>query len=180
MIFFIRLPILKPSNKMGWFNVNTYIYGMQPRLLCFICMYSSIYGQCYSHRIFFINHMPSFVLQDMVTFSCLYLHKKKISLTPQVFGCICFMHNLSPWLDKLAPCAIKCVFDGYSHKQEGYKCNDHRLTNFMCDVTIFQNKLYFSTSRSPKLQPPPLPSCPVILLPPHPSPTKPLQVYTHH
>ena len=40
-------------------------------------------------------------------------------VAPRIFGCACSVrdHDLSSSLDKLLPCAIKCVFLGYL----GYK-----------------------------------------------------------
>jgi len=47
-----------------------------------------------------INRMPSFVLDKISLFSCLYPSKTSFSMT-RVFGCTCFVHELSPGLDKL-------------------------------------------------------------------------------
>jgi len=33
---------------------------------------------------------------------------------PAMFGCVCFVHDLSLGLDKLSASAIKCVFLDYS------------------------------------------------------------------
>jgi hypothetical protein len=39
---------------------------------------------------------------------------------PQVFGCVCFVHNLGPGFDKLDPHSTKCVFLDNSQTQTGY------------------------------------------------------------
>ncbi|RDX61218.1 hypothetical protein CR513_60573, partial [Mucuna pruriens] len=41
---------------------------------------------------------------------------------PKVFDCVCFVHDVSPYRDKLSARAIKCVFFGYSCLKKGYKC----------------------------------------------------------
>lgn len=45
--------------------------------------------------------------------SHLYLDMSPFLLT-QVFGCICFVHLLESWLDKLSPRSVKCIFLDYS------------------------------------------------------------------
>ncbi|RDX62578.1 Copia protein, partial [Mucuna pruriens] len=39
---------------------------------------------------------------------------------PKVFGCVCFVHDVSLGCDKLFARAIKCVFLGYSRLQKGH------------------------------------------------------------
>ena len=67
---------------------------------------------------------------------------------PRIFGCTCFVHNLSPNLDKLAARAIKCVFLGYSKLQKGYQCYSpiHNRYYISADVTFFEEKPYFAPS----------------------------------
>ena len=67
---------------------------------------------------------------------------------PRIFGCTCFVHNLSPNLDKLAARAIKCVFLGYSRLQKGYWCYSpvHNHYYIFADVTFFEEKPYFAPS----------------------------------
>ena len=58
-----------------------------------------------------INSMAS-VLGGQIPFSCLYPNKSAFSMTPRIFGCTCFVQDLSLELDKLSPRSIKCVFVG--------------------------------------------------------------------
>ena len=67
-----------------------------------------------------INRMPSSVLSEKISFSCLHPHKSIFSMTPQVFSCTCFVQNLSLVLDKLSPTSIKYVFVGYFQTQKGH------------------------------------------------------------
>ncbi|RDX80742.1 hypothetical protein CR513_38674, partial [Mucuna pruriens] len=66
---------------------------------------------------------------------------------PKVFGCVCFVHDVSLSRNKLSTRAIKCVFLGYSRLQKGYKCYSsftkrHYLS---ADVTFFEETMFFST-----------------------------------
>ncbi|PNY13664.1 receptor-like protein kinase [Trifolium pratense] len=69
-----------------------------------------------------INRMPSSVLNDQVPYSLLYPTNPLYVVPPRVFGCTCFVHNLTPCRDKMSARAIKCVFLGYSRVQKGYQC----------------------------------------------------------
>ena len=65
-----------------------------------------------------------------------------------MFGCTCFIHDLSPGKDKLSPKSIKCVFLGYSRLQKGYNCYSPTLHKFFtsADVTFFESSPFFSSS----------------------------------
>ena len=68
-----------------------------------------------------INKMPSSILNDQVSFSCLYSNKSFFFMAPRVFGCTCFVQDFSPGLDKLSPRSIKCIFVGYFRTKKGYR-----------------------------------------------------------
>jgi len=69
-----------------------------------------------------IDRMPSSVLDGKILFSYLYPTKSVFFMTPRVFGCTCFVKDLSPGWDKLSPRSIKCVFVGYCRTQKGCRC----------------------------------------------------------
>ena len=83
--------------------------------------------------------MPSSVLRGGIPHSILYPNKPLFVLPPRVFGCVAFVHNLTPGLDKLAPRATKCVFVGYSRTQKGHKCWNPQGCRYVvsADVTFF-------------------------------------------
>jgi len=83
----------------------------------------------------------SFVLDGKIYSFCLYPNKTFFSITPRVFGCTCFVQNLSPELDK----SIKYVFIGYSKTQKGYWCYNPSTIKYLVpvDVTFFESVLYF-------------------------------------
>ena len=71
---------------------------------------------------YLLNRMPSHVLYGKLPFQIMFLNKYTFSIPPKVFGCVCFVHNLSPNRDKLDPRAHKCIFLRYSRTQKGYRC----------------------------------------------------------
>ena len=73
---------------------------------------------------FLINRMPSSTLGGDIPFKCLFPNSPLFSLTPRIFGCVCFVHLFETGMDKLSPRAVHCVFLGYSQTQKGYKCYD--------------------------------------------------------
>ena len=133
---------------------------------------------------YLINRMPSFVLHDKISHSILFPNQPLFCLPPYVFGCVCFVHILTPRQDKLPAKATKYVFLGYSRLQRGYHCyspNTHRYF-VSTDVTFFENSSMFPINHRPssdvisltRLYPVPdtLPATPA-------TPPRPLQVYTH-
>jgi len=97
---------------------------------------------------FLINRIPSSSINNKVPHSILFLKEPLFHIHPRVFGSTCFVHDLSPGLDKLSPRAIKCVFLGYSSLQKGHRC--YSLVNnryyVSADVTFFEEKPYFLPS----------------------------------
>jgi len=81
----------------------------------------------------------------MFPFFCLYPNKSIFSIT-RVFGCTCFVQDLSPDLDKLSSRSIKYVFIGYSKTQKEYRCySPSNKKHFVsADVTFFESIPYFS------------------------------------
>ena len=68
------------------------------------------------------------------------------------FGSTCFVHDLTPGLDKLKARAIKCIFLDYSCTQKGYWCYslaNHRFY-MSVDVTFFEDTPFFNSSISSK------------------------------
>ena len=67
-------------------------------------------------------------------------------MTPCVFGCTCFVQDLSLRLDKLCLRFIKCVFLEYFRTQKGYRCYNPSTRKYLVstDVTFFESVSYFS------------------------------------
>ena len=128
--------------------------------------------------------MSSFVLHDQIPNYVLLPNQPLFCLPPHVFGCVCFVHILTPGQDKLSVKVTKCVFLGYSYLQRGYRyysTNSNRYFIFV-DVTFFEDSSFSSATRPPISN---VLSIPLVLpSPDFPSPptdvvTRPLQVYTH-
>ena len=136
---------------------------------------------------YLINRMPSSVLNNQIPHSILFSHQSLHPLQPRVFGSTCFVHNVSPGLDKLSARSHKCVFLGYTRSQKGYKCYSSSLRRYFvsADVTFFESVPYFGTSTgseslSPMFSSSPTTAPPNVVLSPlsvNPPPLAPLQVY---
>ena len=128
--------------------------------------------------------MPSSVLHDQIPHSILLPTQPLFYLPPRVFGCVCFVHILTPGQDILSTKATKCVFLGYSRLQRGYRCYfpDTNRCFISADVTFFEDSSFFSLAM--RSSAPDVLSIPLVLpSPDFPSPpldvvTRPLQVYT--
>ena len=139
----------------------------------------AILATCY-----LINRMPSSALHDQIPHSILLFTQPLFYLPPRVFGCVCFVHILTPGQDKLSTKATKCVFLGYSRLQRGYRCYSPDTNRYFisADVTFFEDSSFFSSAVRPST--PDVLSIPLVLpFPDFPSPppdvvTRPLQVYT--
>jgi len=57
------------------------------------------------------------MLKGPVPYAFLYPDYPLWSVRARIFGCIYFVHSLSPGLGKLSPHAEKCVFVRYSRSQ---------------------------------------------------------------
>ena len=92
--------------------------------------------------------MPSSVLHRGIPHAVLYPNRSLFALPPWVFGCVAFVHVLTPGQDKLSHCATKCVFLGYSRTQKGYKCWNPQSSRYVvsADVTCFEGQSFFSST----------------------------------
>ena len=108
---------------------------------------------------YLINRMPSSVLGNQVPHSLLFPNEPTYKMPLRIFGCTCFVHDLSPGKDKLAAKAIKCIFLGYSRVQKGYKCYSPSLHRFFisADVTFFENTPFFTSKEETVIPSPVLP-----------------------
>ena len=127
--------------------------------------------------------MPSSVLYDQIPHSILLPTQPFFYLPPRVFGCVCFVHILTPREDKLYVKATKCVFLGYSRLQRGYHYYSPDTNRYFisADVTFFEDSSFFSFAVRPSA--PNVLSIPLVLpSPDFPSPptnvmTRQLQAY---
>ena len=90
-----------------------------------------------------------------------------------MFGCTCFVHNVSPSLDKFSAKATKCVFLKYSPLQKRYKCYSPLTKRYYIptDVTFFEDTpLFFSSMEHCSFVQHvlPVPSCDSLIIPTSP------------
>ncbi|XP_021834666.1 uncharacterized protein LOC110774437 [Prunus avium] len=72
-------------------------------------------------------------------------------LPPKVFGCVAYVHVYSHQRSKLDPCALRCVFIGYSSTHKGYKCYHPptQKVHVTLDVTFHEEVPYYVSPSSP-------------------------------
>lgn len=110
----------------------------------------SFWGESILTAFYLINRLPSKPLKFQTPISVLqktFPESRVInSLSPKVFGCSAFVHNISPNKGKLDPKSTKCVFVGYSSTQKGYKCFNPHTKRFSTsyDVTFLENQPFYS------------------------------------
>lgn len=109
-------------------------------------MFQDIY-RLMSFCVHLINNMPSSLLHGKTSFSCLYLDNTMFPLVPRVFGCICFILDLTLCLNRLPPCATECVFVGYSGLKRGISALMYKKYVF-ANVTFFESAPYVTFSAS--------------------------------
>ena len=144
---------------------------------------------------FFINRMPSSVLNWNTPYHILFPNKPLFPIEPQIFGCICFVRDVRTHVSKLDHKSLKCIFLSTSWVQKWYRCYCLSLRRYLvsADVKFFENvpfslppthtsqgeadDLLVYTIASPMAPPVPTPVKPA---PPAPAPVKPpiTQVYT--
>jgi len=93
---------------------NRHLLDIVRCLLFHMHLSKTFWGHAVLTACFLINRLPTSVLQGETPFSILHPNRRPFALPLRVFGCVCFIHSLTPGLDKLAPYATKCVFVGYS------------------------------------------------------------------
>ena len=100
---------------------------------------------------YLINQLPSKGLENRCPLTILHPSVELFSLTPRVFGSLCFIHVLGPKSSKLDPRSIRGVFIGYSTCQKGYKCFDPitRTRYILKDVTFFESESYYFPQSRP-------------------------------
>jgi hypothetical protein len=110
---------------------------------------SQFWGDAVLTACYLINRMPSSVLDDKIPHSIIFPHSPLHPLPPRVFGSTCFVHNLSPGLDKLSARSLKCVFLGYHRSQKGYRCYSPTLQRYFvsADVTFFESDPFFESNQ---------------------------------
>ena len=163
---------------------NRHLVETARTLLLYHKVPQRFWGDAILAACYLINRMPSSVLHDQIPHSTLLPTQPLFYLPPRVFGCVCFVHILTPGQDKLSAKATKCVFLGYSRLQRGYHCYSPDTNRYFisANVTFFEDSSFSSSTMRPSTLdvlsiPLVLPSLDFPSLPPDVV-TRPLQVYT--
>ena len=90
---------------------------------------------------FFINRMPSSVLNWDTPYHIIFPNKPLFPSEPRRFGCTYFVRDVRPQVSKLDHKSLKCIFLGYSRVQKGYQCYCSNLCRYLVstDVKFFEN-----------------------------------------
>ncbi|KAI5338359.1 hypothetical protein L3X38_017630 [Prunus dulcis] len=103
---------------------------------------------------YLINRTPSLVLNFKTPLDVLCAHTPPISVSKlplKVFRCVTYVHIYSHQRSKLDPCALRCIFIGYSTTQKGYKCYHppSQKVHVTLDVTFHEEVPHYVSSSSP-------------------------------
>ena len=85
---------------------------------------------------FFINRMPSSILNSATPYHQLFAHNSLFPIEAKVFGCTCFVRDVRLQVSKLDPKSLKCIFLGYSRVQKGYRCYCHTLRHYFVSINV--------------------------------------------
>ncbi|KAI5338126.1 hypothetical protein L3X38_017397 [Prunus dulcis] len=122
---------------------NRHLLEVARSLLLDMSVPHHLWGHGVLTATYLINCTPSRVLDFKTPLDILCAHTSPVSvskLPPKVFGCVAYVHVYSHQRSKLDPCALRCVFIGYSTTQKGYKCyHPHtQNVNITLDVTFHE------------------------------------------
>ena len=130
---------------------NHHLVEIARALLLYHKVPQRFWGDATLAACYLINRTPSSVLHDKIPLSIIFPNQPLFCLPPRVFGCICFVHNLTPGQDKLSAKATKCVFLGYSRLQRGYRCYSPDTYRYFVsiDVSFSENSSMFPITHPP-------------------------------
>ncbi|RVW41005.1 Retrovirus-related Pol polyprotein from transposon TNT 1-94 [Vitis vinifera] len=99
---------------------------------------------------FLINRMPTVVLKGDIPYKAIHPQKSLFPLAPRIFGCTCYVRDTRPFVTKLDPKALQCVFLGYSRLQKGYRCFSPNLNKYLVstDIVFSEDTSFFSSPTS--------------------------------
>ncbi|KAL6315575.1 hypothetical protein AAG906_000880 [Vitis piasezkii] len=99
---------------------------------------------------FLINRMPTVVLKGDIPYKGIHPQKSLFPIELRIFGCTCYVRDTRPFVTKLDPKALKCVFLGYLRLQKGYRCFSTDLDKYLVsmDVVFSEDTSFFSSPTS--------------------------------
>lgn len=147
---------LYPSAKWGCWGKQQHLLNVARSLRFQAYLPISFSGDCVLTTAHLINILPAQDLDFKSPHKILFQTKFKYDQI-RVFGCLCYISNMSPPVDKFARKALQCVFLGYPFHKKGYrvmerpsmKCFITRDIWFVETVFPFQQLSTSQTDHSP-------------------------------
>jgi hypothetical protein len=100
---------------------NRHLLEITRSMMIFMNVPQYLWGQTVLTAPYLINRKPSRVLDWKSPIKM--LRGKNENILPlKTFGCVCFVQDNRPNVEKLNPRVVKCIFVGYSDTQKGYVC----------------------------------------------------------
>ena len=86
----------------------------------------------------------------MCQYKVIHPQKSLFPIELRIFGCTCYVRDTRPFVTKLDPKALQCVFLGYSRLQKGYRCFSTDLNKYLVstDVVFSEDTSFFSSPTS--------------------------------
>jgi hypothetical protein len=111
------------------------------------------WGDAVATTVHLINRMPSKFLEFKTPLQVLSTYVSLptiLMLLPRIFGCVAYVHLHKNQRTKLDPCAIRCLFLGYTTHQKGYRCYDPvtRHIYVTMDVSFLESDTFYSPAAS--------------------------------
>ena len=104
-----------PSQNRVAEKKNRHLHETAQTLLFQMNVPKHFWADIVSTTCFFINRMPSSVLNWTGRYHQLFPNNLLFPIDPKVFGCTYFVQDVCPQVSKLDPKSLKCIFVGYSH-----------------------------------------------------------------
>ena len=129
-----------PSQNRVAERKNRYLLETVRALLFQMNVPKHFWADIVSVACFFINRMPSLVLNWGTPYHQLFPNDLLFAFDPKVFRCTCFVQNVRPQVSKLDPKSLKCISVGYSRVKKGCRCYCPTLRcNFVStNITFFE------------------------------------------
>ena len=128
---------------------NRHLLETARTLLFQMHVHKHFWADTISTACFFINRMPSSVLNWATPFQTLFPHKSLFPIEPQVFGCTCFVRDVRLHVSKLDHKSLKYIFLSYSRVQKEYRCYCPTLRRYFVSTNVkFFETTPFSLSSS--------------------------------
>ena len=121
---------------------NRHLFEIARALLFQMDVPKHFWVDAVSTACFFINRMPSSVLNWATPYHQLFSNKSLFLIDSKVFGCTCFVRDVRPQVSKLDMKFLKCIFVGYSHVKKGYRCYCPTLRRYF----VSPNVIFFETT----------------------------------